>query len=242
MVAQVTHRTGVRMRLSDGRWYKLDARLFAWQPQRYEPEVVRVLLGALKPHGIFVDVGAHVGLMTLVACRQLTEGGHVYAIEPSPPNVARLRRHLELNGWEDRVTVVPALAGDRSVSSVRFVYRAGECTANSLAFAIERGRSAHLPMVTVDQLIGAQGVRAPDVIKIDVEGYEHHVLTGARQTLTSGSPTVICAIHPEPLALLGTSPAAVLAEMRARGYDPYDLAGRKVETAGFEEVVFRKSR
>ncbi len=230
------------MALSDGHSYRLDAALFAWQPQGYETAVVRRLLDALRSDSVFWDVGAHVGLMTLMASRKLAGGsGRVYAIEPSPTNAGRLRWHVEANGVADRVTIIEALVGDSGAESVPFVYRPGECTANSLAYQIEGGRSVDVPMVTVDSLVTERGLLVPDVIKIDVEGYEHHVLRGARHVLAQGSPLVICAMHPEPLAQLGGSVDAVLREMHDLGFEAFDLDGRPLRAAGFEEVVFAKS-
>lgn len=240
VASRVTRRTGVSMRLADGENYRLDARLFAWQPHTYEPEVVGAILDALPAGGMFMDVGAHVGLFTLIACRRLGGSGRVLAIEPSPQNADLLRRHVTLNACESQVTVVEALVGDQVSGSVRFVCQPGECTANSLAYEIPGGRSTVVPMTTVDAIVAGPGGRLPDVIKIDVEGYEHHVLCGARKTLESGRPTVVCALHPDPLQRLGTSAARLIGDMREWGYAAFDLAGRPVERAGFVEVVFRK--
>ena len=242
LLSLLTRRSGVGLRLADGARYRLDARLFAWQPHEYEPGVVGTLLGELSPDGVFVDVGAHVGLLSLVAARRTTAGaGRVYAIEPSPANVELLRRHIAMNGFDDRVVVVQALAGDRPRASVGFTYRPGQCTANSLAYDIGDGRRVDLPMITIDALVVERGLPAPQVIKIDVEGYEHHVLQGARSVLAAGAPVVICAIHPEPLEKLGTSAERVLSDMRAWGYEAFDIDGRAVESAGFQDVVFRKA-
>jgi len=228
------------MRLTDGNRYRLDARLFAWQPDAYEPAVVGRLLSAIGDDSVVWDIGAHVGLITMMAGRKVGVRGHVYAFEPSPWNARQLRRHVEANDLADRVTLVEVLVGDRCQDEVPFTYRPRECTANSLAYEIEGGQVAPVPMLTVDALVRERGFRVPDVLKIDVEGYEHHVVRGARSVLTRAAPLVICAMHPEPLARLGSSPARVVDEMNELGYDAADLAGSPVASAGFEEIVFRK--
>jgi FkbM family methyltransferase len=243
VVGGLTSRQGVTMALADGHHYRLDARLYAWQPELYEPAVVSLLERTLTPAGVFLDVGAHVGLVTLVAARIVASGaGRVVAIEPAPANAALLRRHVRINGFEDKVRVVEALVGDRQADAVAFVARPVESTANSLAFEIPGGRSSVRRMVTIDALVAGGALAAPDVIKIDVEGYEHHVIKGAHGVLQRGNPVVVCAFHPEPLAALGTSAAAVMRDMRALGYGAFKPTGEPIEDAGFEEVVFRRGR
>ena len=242
LVSGMTRRRGLAMQLSDGHRYRLDARLYAWQPELYEPPVVSRLLAELRPGSVFWDIGAHVGLITLMAARALDDGGQVCAFEPSPSNATLLRRHLVANGLASRVAVHEVLVGERCSDAVGCAYRPGECTANSLAYEIEGAASAHVRMVTIDQMVSSQLCPPPDVLKIDVEGYEHHVLSGGRAVLKEYAPIVICAIHPEPLNQLGSSPADVLDEMRKLGYQACDLNGAPISTAGFEEIVFRKPR
>jgi len=58
----------------------------------------------------------------------------------------------------------------------------------------------------------------PDVIKIDVEGFEYKVLQGAFQLLGSESPTLIVEIHPGQLKLSGDSDEQLLILLKKAGY------------------------
>jgi FkbM family methyltransferase len=241
LVSRLSSKSGVAMSLPDGHHYRLDGHLYAWQPETYETEVMAVLLPAISPDTIVYDIGAHVGLVTLMAAHRVDGGvGHVYAFEPSPGNFVTLTRHLEWNACHGHATAVQALVGDRCQVDVPFWYRAGEFTANSLAYRADEDHCAHLRMLTIDDFVARGEGPAPQVMKVDVEGFEHAVLRGARRVLADFSPTIVCALHPQPLALLGTSADAVIADMAAWGYRAWNLRGSEVRTAGFEEVVFRK--
>jgi FkbM family methyltransferase len=240
VVGRLAGDAGLEMRLSDGNRYRLDATLFAWQVDHYEQALIDVLLAAVQEQSIVYDIGSHVGLIALMAAGKVRGGrGHVYAFEPSPDNFALLQRHIRINRCADRVTPVQTLVGDRCAAAVPFAYRAGQFTANSLAYEVEGSLHTTLPMTTIDGFVQATAAPPADVVKIDVEGYEHAVVKGMRSLLDSARPLVICAIHPEPLTRLGTSPDAVINEMAESGYRAYDLSGAEIRTAGFEEIVFR---
>jgi FkbM family methyltransferase len=242
VVTRLSGDAGVSMRLADGHDYRLDPPLYAWRPERYEPEVVAALVATVNERSVVYDIGAHVGLVTLVAARRVCPGwGRVYAFEPSPDNFALLERHVRINRYNDRVSAFHCLVGERTAGSVRFACRPGQFTANSLAYDVPGGEAVHVPMTSIDDMVRSGSLPPADVIKIDVEGYERSVLQGARGLLRERAPVVICAMHPAPLAQLGTSADAIIAEMAGLGYRAFDLRRHEITTAGFEEVVFRKN-
>jgi FkbM family methyltransferase len=248
VVDAVTRRRGVAMRLADGHRYRIDARHYAYEPERYDADVMRVILTALREDSVVYDIGAHVGIMTMVMARRLrpatrragAERGRVYAFEPSPENLMRLRRNVRRNRMDDRVTIVPALVGERTSEAVEFAYMPWNCTLNSLARRPPGSVTARVPMASIDDLIARGRIPAPDIVKIDVEGYERAVLHGARRWLRAANPTVVCALHPDELSLLGTTTDAVLDDMARLGYGAFDLTGREVSSCGFCDVVFRR--
>jgi len=82
---------------------------------------------------------------------------------------------------------------------------------------------------------------SPDVIKIDVEGAELLVLRGAEELLARAAPTLVIAVHPEPMRAMGAGPADLIAFLKLRGFCGHHLDGRPATDPGFEEIVFRKS-
>jgi FkbM family methyltransferase len=176
-----------------------------------EPDLQQRLSELLRPGAVFYDVGANVGFFSAIAARLVGREGRLVAIEPSPPTAERLRRNMELNGF-DHVTVVEAAASarpGRAAFSVQPLHR----SAGSRLSAISRPPHASettVETVTIDQLID-DGMPPPDVIKLDIEGAEVDALAGMVTTLRRARPTVLCETH-------GTADK-VIALLEAAGYE-----------------------
>jgi hypothetical protein len=94
-----------------GRVLRLDETLRRWSPQT-EIEVQKVICQQLRPGDVMVDVGANFGLHALLGASCVGPGGHVYAFEPVPSNCRLLERHIALNDFAGRMTLIPKAASD----------------------------------------------------------------------------------------------------------------------------------
>jgi FkbM family methyltransferase len=155
----------------------------------------------------------------------------VYAFEPLPENLAGLRHNIELNGFRN-VEVVPAAVTEATGETELEVHghqvsaRIG--TPEVPATAGDR-QVIVVPTVTLDHVLST-GSRAPDVVKIDIEGAEVAAIRGARRTLAQHRPLLLCALH-------GTNQAFVGAVVEL-GYDveALDFSG-PIEEAGWNATV-----
>lgn len=129
----------------------------------------------LRPGDVVLDVGANVGLTTLVAARAVGEGGKVYAFEPHPAVFAFLKDNLALNGAANVVAENVAL-GDREGT-----VRISDMRSDDHNFVDSSGAGIEVPQRRLDRL--DTGERRVSLLKIDVEGYERFVLEGAARTL-----------------------------------------------------------
>jgi FkbM family methyltransferase len=236
---EVIYRRGAPARLADGTPVRLHPRFLGWRPEAFEAKVVAALARLTPPGGTVIDVGAHVGLHTLLFSSLVGAAGRVLAVEPSPANASLLRRHLVWNQCRN-VSVIEAAIGENA-GSVRFCFRTDPtdptASANSIAYDIG-GDAADVPVATLDDICR---FCAPDLIKVDVEGAELLVLRGAEETLAHTAPILVVSIHPELLKMLGSTPTELVAFLSKRGYEGRDLDGRGVTNPGFEEIIFQKN-
>jgi FkbM family methyltransferase len=185
-------------------------------------------MGALSPGGTAVDVGSNVGVYTVAMAKRVGSNGHVYAFEPEDDNYDDLVRHLKLNGVSEQCNAFKKAVG-RSVGRSEFVGKRN--TESRLATARDEATGS----VEVTTLDVALPDRKVDVLKVDVEGHEEHVLSGADSIL--GDPqrrptTVVVELHPFAWADLGTTWDSVTAPLLDAGYVLTDASGDEPKFTG----------
>jgi hypothetical protein len=96
--------------------------------------------------------------------------------------------------------------------------------------AVDAPEVVEVPMRSIDDLCGEMEFQ-PDLIKIDVEGYELGVIQGARATLERHRPLIFLEIHPDHLRRLGHSPRQVVELLAGLGYRFHGLGGAPLSGA-----------
>src|SRR3954468_7064612 len=184
----------------------------------FEPRESAILADLLSPGSVFVDVGAHVGWFTTLAARMVGPAGRVFAFEPFPANAALLRRNVALNGLENvRFTqAVVSGAGGTARVGVQPGSDSGSVTAGERAAE----RMVEVEAVTLDESVPDDARIA--LLKIDVEGFEHHVLDGATATLAR-TGAVLIELNRSALDANGTSPEEIAGRLRDAGFDDHEL-------------------
>lgn len=146
----------------------------------YEPMSRAFLLEHVNPGRRAVDVGAHIGLYTLLMARAVGPTGHVLAVEPAEENLRYLRANITTNGYDDRVQVLAAAATDHA-GTVSF-HLTGSSDSHGLHPHPNTAtkRVVTLPAVRLDDVV--DGV---DFVKIDTEGAELSTLAGLTASLSA---------------------------------------------------------
>jgi FkbM family methyltransferase len=158
----------------------------------YERITRDVLDAHLQEDDVFIDAGAHWGLLSLSAATALPGRVAALAIEPHPLNVQQLVHSIAWNSLTDAIEIVAAAAGAAAgTARLSFHSTMGHTLREGPAGAA--GMRLRVPVVTVDQVLADR----PDldgrrvVMKIDVEGLEPEVLAGARRTIEAGRVALI---------------------------------------------------
>ncbi|MDT8388527.1 MAG: FkbM family methyltransferase [Thiogranum sp.] len=156
--------------------------------ERNELEYVQSIL---RPGDLAIDVGANIGIYTVAMGLAVQEGGHVWAFEPLPDNVVRLKQNLLANRVEQVDVCEMALSdSDRPVN----LYLAGDSAYPSTVAVREGyadGKQLLVESGRLDKHWQDAGEPVVRLIKIDVEGAEPKVLRGAEQCLRKCRPLLL---------------------------------------------------
>jgi FkbM family methyltransferase len=205
---------------------RLSPRARAFVTEIYEPEVWHRVMREVRAGDQIAEVGANMGLYTIAMARRTGPAGHVFAFEPAPDNAEILDANLNVNDAADRVTIVRAAAGERG-GTVRFTEPSG--VAARIEFEGEsRGSSIEVPLVTLDSVFKEGRI---DLLKIDVEGFEEPVLSGARELLRDRARRprmILVEVHPFAWESVGTSSESLIGELDADGYRVETVAGNAI--------------
>lgn len=180
----------------------------------------------VAPQKDVVDVGASVGTYTVVFSKAISPGNKVLSVEPTPRSSQYLRRNVERNGVADSVIIFQGVAADAK-RSYRINVVPGREDYSSLGDMVHpsiRGESSQTIDVdgdTVDNLVN-QFKLSPGLIKIDAEGAEYLVLTGAKETLKTHRPVILSELSDLMLGTFGHTSPMVVELLEAAGYDVSD--------------------
>jgi FkbM family methyltransferase len=222
----------VRLRRNRSLWLR--------KPLESESFPFAMLRRFVRPGDVVYDCGANLGLYDRFLVSTL-KAGRVVAFEPSEENRRFLAANLDLGGIAERVTVLPlALADEDGV--VEFQVDDVQTTSGTLSKVTggapsEGRRNLRLAPLTekvlcrrLDTVVREEGLPAPDVIKIDVEGAEALLLRGAAGILSRRGPRLVIELHGAAVA------REVLELLHAHGYACAGKVGGHLHAAGYGRI------
>ena len=191
--------------------------LYRYGHQDVDADLVRALLA---PGDFFIDGGAHVGLMTLVAAARVGPTGKGIAFEPADRTREALRRNLDLSGFtwiEARPEALADTAGTRAFSAF------SEEAWGSSSFAPPDGLPGQrieqtVQTTTLDAVVSPDDYARLKLVKLDLEGAEYAALRGASATLRHAQPDLLIELEPDHLRRQGASVEQVTTLLRELGY------------------------
>ena len=165
-------------------------------PTLFERTEVALVAAFLKPGMRVVDVGANVGLYSVVAQKRVCPGGEVWAFEPSKESFVRLKKTLTLNECTQVQPFQLALS-DQEDTHLKLTSAKGfgdayrYLASNAGGVRESGGHEESVPVTTLDRWASDTGVEGVDFLKVDIEGGEFRMLMGARQILSSNPDMVV---------------------------------------------------
>jgi FkbM family methyltransferase len=158
----------------------------------YEPVQSEAFQRLINPGSVVFDVGAHVGYYTVLSSDLAGPRGRVIAFEPLPANLKYLRRHVRMNGC-DNVRILTNCVGEGSA-----IARFDDSHGTGVGHLASEG-TLEVQVRSLDEMVESGELPVPQFIKIDVEGAELLVLSGAERLLRRHRPTVVLSTHSDDL-------------------------------------------
>ncbi len=163
----------------------------------YEPELQAAIRDLVEPGWVAYDVGANIGYITLMLAQAVGNGGEVISFEALPSNIERLLKNVGMNSLAQNIRVIHAAVGADS-GPVKFLM--GPSGAMGKAQGSAGRMKGHVnaievPGYSLDNFVYREGNRAPNIVKMDIEGGEVLALPGMKRLLNEARPLVFLELH-----------------------------------------------
>jgi FkbM family methyltransferase len=162
---------------------------------------------------VVYDVGAFHGILTLFFASRCAQ---VISYEPNDGNHARLIENIGLNNLAN-VSVRKVAVGSQARSGT-LLYDPSMAGGGSLDSRVIAPVSQPVEITTLDRDMAAASLPPPDLIKIDIEGWELEALQGARAMLDAHHPALFLEMHGETMREKKSKAGEIVAFLRSAGY------------------------
>ncbi|HTV54021.1 MAG TPA: FkbM family methyltransferase [Terriglobia bacterium] len=202
-----------------------------WYDHDYnEPaEIALLAQSRLKPGASVFDLGAHHCVVAMMLANAVRPAGKIIAVEPSAHNAGVGATNCRANGYQD-VHILNAAIAERP-GKVAFT------PDGRMGSARDRGSNFQVNSHSIDDLAERFGV--PDVVYIDIEGYECHALAGARMMLQQKTDWFVEVHVGHGLESFGGSAERVLRFFPRDAYKLYVAAAGESGFVPLESADFR---
>ena len=198
----------------------------------YEAGTLDIIRRSLRPGDIFMDVGCSIGMMSFMASRSLGEYGRVYSFEPDPRRYSHLLASIRINGTKN-ITALNHGIGDRDTMGRLYTDRGTPSMLGS------DGTESYLEVMnrSLDSFVLEHDLRSVHFVKIDVEGYESAVVSGARDLLSRNDAPILCIEYNGPCHDTPGSSKDLLAFIRTLNeYQFFILEGTKAMISNLKRI------
>ncbi|MEM6630817.1 MAG: FkbM family methyltransferase [Bacteroidota bacterium] len=188
----------------------------------FKDKAREALYSFIKAGYTVIDVGANVGEVSLTASQLVGPKGNIISFEPDPVNFQRFMKNFNINSPKN-VRVNQMGLGDQEghfLLQTIDVNNKGKnkIIPNSFNHSSEEEFSKRVKIVTMDDFVKSHEISNIDLIKIDVEGYENKVLSGAIESLKSFKPILFIEIDETLLTAQNSHPSKIIHLLHQLGY------------------------
>ncbi len=225
---------GIRRNYSGHSVY-IPARFHRYFEQEYEEANISTIDKHVVEGMTIIDVGAHIGLMSVILGQKTGKTGAVYSFEPTPSTFEVFKKTIRINNMDNLIYPENAAVSVKTGRSPFLVSTYPGDVSNRLVnetISDKNTRSIDMQLYAIDDYVVQKGIPKIDFIKIDAEGAELNVLKGAVKTLQQFSPRIILALHPIFLGNFNHSMDQIWDFIEQNGYEA-EYQSRKIDRQDF---------
>ncbi len=203
----------------------------------YEQFITEILAREVKAGDVVVDIGANIGYHTLTLAKLVGKEGKVYAFEPHPENFALLRKNVHVNGYSNVIMEQKAVSDQQQTIKLYLATDHRTTTHSIIQHMYTEDRYIEVEGITLDEYFAGKPV--VNLVKMDVEGAEHHATLGMRRLLRQNANIkMITEFTPYRLQLLGIKPEEHLALLHKLGFSLMNVNNEKkiLEPFDYEKI------
>jgi len=189
----------------------------------YEEPIIHKMASITKPGMCFLDVGANIGVYSLVAAHNVGPSGRVLAVEPQSTVFRLLRDNVKMNNLTNVELFNCALGKTEEQAEIYLLDEANDGASRMARLDSENVISSEeINVIPMEKILEDAGIDKIDVMKIDVEGAEMLVLEGAKSVFNRKKPQYIFVeCIDKHLKMFGSSSYELLSFMKSYGYKTF---------------------
>lgn len=200
--------------------------------KEYEPSLVNIVLRYIDEDRDAIDIGANIGFYAVLFAKILNNNRRVLSIEPTKNAFQRLRKNIKLNDVEEKVILFEGCASNYSGKTKIKIIEGKEeySTVGALihpSIQNERYILQEVEVKTLDELVEKYSFD-PGFIKIDVEGVEHFVFEGSKETLRTKRPVILSELSDFLLKQNGSSAIELIKLIKSYKYKVIDAENPEI--------------
>ena len=189
--------------------------------------------------GHILDVGANVGYTAAIFAEAADAESLVYAFEPEPLNLQRLKTLVRNKGLGQRIVVIESAVGETNGEAVLAVNESHPGDHRVMSGPVD-AQTIRVPITTLDAFVARYGVSPVRFVKIDVQGLELAVSRGMERVMERNARLAVAFEYQEPSAHEWGYDSADLTRFYAsRGFDLFVVNQRGELLDASQETVAR---
>lgn len=204
----------------------------------FESNEISFVKKILNKEFIFFDIGANVGLFSLIAAKRVHL---VYSFEPTPKVYERLKENIKLNNFKNIFPHNLALSNKNGVSSLHLEEDPSLDAWNKLIsnhVINQSNKMIDVKTISLDDFLRDQDIKLEETIfiKIDVEGWEKYVLEGAENLLKKGNPIFLIEFNDENFNQNNYDGKFLIEYLESFGFQFYELNNKGISIHNTKQV------